>query len=73
MTQKQFDKLGEALYKNTRATKRLANSNEDATKKMGLFSRQLRGVRGGLAKFRSITLIAALQTSFTIECCLCKK
>ena len=63
-TKKQFDKLGEALDKNTQATKRLANSNEDATKKMGLFSRQLRGVRGGLAKFRSITLIAAFAVNF---------
>ena len=63
-TKKQFDRLGEALDKNTRATKRLANSNEDATKKMGLFSRQLRGVRGGLAKFRSITLIAAFAVNF---------
>ena len=30
---------------------------------MGLFSRQLRGVRGSLAKFRSITLIAAFTVN----------
>ena len=62
-TKRQFDKLGEALNKNTRATERLAESKEDASKKMGLFSRQLRGVRGSLAKFRSITLIAAFTVN----------
>ena len=62
-TKKQFDKLEIALNKNAKATDKLAKSKKEASRQLGIFGRNTRLVRGGLAKVRSIMLLVAFAAN----------